>query len=80
MRTRRQFRPAFDYLPGRIAPSAIAVLADPMDPAATPILPPSHTVDPMDPVATPINVPTSPLSPTGPGSYLPTSPDGTVVC
>jgi hypothetical protein len=83
MRTRRQFKPAFETLSLRLAPSATGAILNPMAPISTPGSGNPGTVDPMINPA-PIVTPTTPNTPTpGPsGSYLPvlTSPYDPVLC
>ncbi len=80
MRTRRQFRPTIDFMPSRIVPSDLGVVADPSDLSANPTDGSTTITYPMDPTAIPTSGPTT-VDPTqaGPGSYnspstLPTSP------
>jgi hypothetical protein len=79
MRTRRQFRPVFEFLPGRIAPSTVGVV-DPMNSSSTP----GNTttiIDPIDPSSTPSPDPSSTLPVIGPGSTTPTTgPSGALLC
>lgn len=81
MRTRRQFRPVFEFLPGRIAPSAAALdVTDPMDSSSTPG-DTTTIVDPMDGSSTPTTDPSSTLPTIGPGSTTPTTDSsGALLC
>lgn len=76
MRTRRQFRPTFDSLCLRIAPSDFSFPPNPMDPTSIPNNPPPLAPNPMDPTSTPGSGPAT-AEPTigGPGSFNP--PDST---
>ena len=80
MRSRRQFRPMFDYLPGRIAPSSTGIVADPTNPSSVPTQPIS-IIDPTNPTANPTPDPAPSLPTTGPGSYTtPSDGSGTLLC
>jgi hypothetical protein len=81
MRTRRQFRPVFEFLPGRIAPSAAGLdVTDPMDPSSDPTST-TPMVDPIDPSSDPSTDPSSSVPVMGPGSTTPTTdPSGALLC
>jgi hypothetical protein len=52
---RRKFRPCVELMPGRIAPSGMAVFPDPMDPSAVVTNPGTKLGNPMDPSSIPSN-------------------------
>jgi hypothetical protein len=81
MRTRRQFRPVFEFLPGRIAPSAaMGDVSYPMDPSSDPTST-TPMVDPIDPSSDPSTDPSSSVPVMGPGSTTPsTDPSGALLC
>jgi hypothetical protein len=79
MRTRRQFRPVFEFLPGRIAPSNAGVV-NPTDSSSTPGGT-TTIVNPMDGSSTPTTDPSSSLPVIGPGSTTPTTGhSGALLC
>jgi hypothetical protein len=78
MRTRRQFRPVFEFLPGRIAPSCALGTTDPMDSSSIPGDTPTIT-DPMDGSSTPSNDPSSGAPPIATGSWA-TGSSSTTLC
>jgi hypothetical protein len=53
MRTRRAFRPTFDFMPTRIAPSNAGIFVNYMDPSTVPGTLGTPVSDPMDPSSTP---------------------------
>jgi hypothetical protein len=77
MRTRRQFRPTFDALTLRIAPSG-GVAPDPMDPVCLDSPPP--VVNPMDPGGSPAAPAPSPLPVVGPDGGGPVAPPAPALC
>jgi hypothetical protein len=79
MRTRRQFRPTFDSLPGRIAPSAMGIATDPIDPSSNPG-PTGTIIDPIDPSSNPSGDPGGAPPIIGPGSTTTPNPTGTMLC
>ena len=79
MRTRRQFRPMFDQLTLRIAPSG-GICADPMDGTSNPNAPPP-IVNPMDPTWTLRRTPPTPDCPMpAPPTQATVSPPVTTLC
>jgi len=78
MRTRRQYRPMFDHLALRIAPSG-GVCADPMDTSSSPNASPP-VVSPMDPTWTPPSGPDSGLPYAGPSDTTTLDPLTTTLC
>ena len=79
MRTRRQFRPVFEFLPGRIAPSCAFDVTDPGDSSSTPGDTTTVT-DPMDGSSTPSTDPSSGAPPIGTGSWMNTGSSTTTLC
>jgi hypothetical protein len=78
MRTRRQFRPSFDSLSLRIAPSG-GVCPDPTASSVSLDLT-APIVNPTDPGTTPPTAPTSTLPVVGPDGSTSVSPPITVLC
>jgi hypothetical protein len=78
MRTRRQFRPVFEFLPGRIAPCAVVGVMDPMDSSSTPGDTTTGT-DPMDGSSTPSTDPSS-TPVIGTGSWTSTGSSNGSLC
>jgi hypothetical protein len=79
MRTRRQFRPVFEFLPGRIAPSCAFDVSDPGDSSSTPG-DTTTIVDPMDGSSGPSTAPSSGGSLLRTGSWTTTGSSGTALC
>ncbi len=78
MRTRRRFQPTIEFMPLRMVPSAVGCPLNPMDPTTDPSAPSPPAVNPMDPTTDPSDPTSSPS--VAPGSFLPLTPDPTMLC
>jgi len=77
MRTRRQFRPMFDHLALRLAPSG-GVCPNPSDRIS--LDSPAPAINPMNPAWSPTDSPDAGLPYAGPSGSGPANPPTTVVC